>query len=226
MKKINIIYRGCNLENPNDSPRKGRPKGFDKRDCFDTLHRAISSCHCVGEIFIIMDGGRGYLSDHIESKGYTITYIDLKSNEKSLAYCYNLASNLQDGNNLYFVEDDYWHTEDALTIINEGVDYMGLVTGYDHLDRYTSTDDITYGKEYITLSQNRHWRTAESTTCTWACSAEVYSHIHNIASEELLEDRRFFRRVYMEKQIRLFTPIPAVTSHMMEDYGSPFFNYN
>ena len=223
--KLNIIYRGCNLENPNESLRPGRSNGFDKRKCFDTLDRAIKNYNYVDKIFIIIDGEKGYLSDYIESKGYDVRYIDVKSNQRSLSYCYDLAHSLEDNNNLYFIEDDYWHTEDALTIINEGVEQVGLVTGYDHPDRYTNNDDITYGNEHIVLSKNRHWRAAESTTCTWACSMKIFSQIYNIANEELLEDRRFFRKLYLEKNIRLFTPIPAVSSHMMENYDSPFFKF-
>jgi hypothetical protein len=215
MKKINIIYRGCNLESPNESLRTGRPKGFDKTDCFYTLHRAIENSTNIGKIFIIIDGDRGYLSDYIESLGYEIIYINVRSNEKSLEYCYDLASSLKDSNNIYFIEDDYWHTEDAIDIINEGVNDLGLVTGYDHLDRYVRNDDITFGQEKIVLTKSRHWRTAESTTCTWASSREVFNKISFIAKNELLNDRRFFRNLITNLNIRLFTPIPSVSTHLM-----------
>ena len=225
MEKINIIYRGCNLESPKDPLRKGRPEGFDKTDCFYTLHRTIENSNNIDKIFIIIDGDKGFLSDYIESLGYDITYINVRSNEKSLKYCYNLASSIPDSNNIYFVEDDYWHTENALNVINEGINNFDLVTGYDHMDRYTRTDDITHGKEYIKLSENYYWRTAESTTCTWAVSRALYDKVADIAKEELLNDRSFFRRLY-QSNIRLHTPIPAVSTHLMSDYISPFFKFN
>lgn len=223
--KLNIIYRGCNLESPNTPQRSGRPEGFNKIDCFYTLHRAIKNYNNINEVHIVIDGDKGYLSDYIESLGYKVTYVDFKSNEKSLKYCYDLASSIQDSNNIYFIEDDYWHTENALSVINEGINNFDLVTGYDHMDRYTRTDDITYGKDYIKLSENHYWRTAESTTCTWAVSRALYNKIENIAKEELLNDRNFFRKLY-QSNIRLHTPIPSVSTHLMVGYVSPFFKFS
>jgi hypothetical protein len=225
MKKLNIIYRGCNSENPNSPLRPRRPGGFNKIDCFYTLHRSINNSSDVNKVFIIIDGDKGYLSDYIESLGYEIIYVDFKSNEESLKYCYDLALNIDDEHNIYFIEDDYWHTEDAIHVINEGVNNFNLVTGYDHMDRYIRTDDITYGKEHIKISENHYWRTAESTTCTWAVSKEIYSKVANIAKEELLNDRNFFRRLYSHN-IRLHTPIPSVSTHLMIGGISPFFKFN
>lgn len=223
--KINVIYRGCNFENPNEPLRNGRPSGFNKTDSFYTLHRSIQYSKNIGQIYIIIDGDSGYLSDYIESLNYNIIYIKEKSNSLSLKYCYDFANLLEDNNNIYFVEDDYWHSENALDVINEGVNAFGLVSGYDHMDRYTQNSDITYGKEFIKLSENHYWRTAESTTCTWAVSKNIYKEIYDIASTELLEDRNFFRRLINEKNIRLHTPIPAVSTHLMNDFISPFFKF-
>jgi len=226
VKKLNIVYRGCNLEDPNTAQRSGRPANFSKIDCFNTLDRAIKNYDNVGKIIIIIDGARGYLSDFIQHAGYDVQYVSLNSNAKSLQYCYDVANQLDDLDNLYFVEDDYWHLPNALHIINEGVEMFGLVTGYDHRDRYTQQTDITYGQEYIFLSDSSHWRSAESTTCTWAASREVYEQIHTTASQHLLNDRSFFRTLITQNGLRLFTPIPAVSTHMMEDYISPFFICN
>ena len=223
---MNIIYRGCNLENPNETLRTGRPDGFDKTECFYTLHRSISKCKDISNVYIIIDGDTGYLSDYIEELGYNIIYIDKKSNESSLKYCYDFAYSLEDNNNIYFIEDDYWHLENALNVINEGINTFGLVTGYDHMDRYVQTDDITYGNEFIKLSENYYWRTAESTTCTWAVSKNIYKEVYNIARNELLQDRNFFRRLLVEKYLRLYTPIPAVSTHIYNGVISPFFNFN
>jgi hypothetical protein len=223
-EKLNIIYRGSNLENPIEALRDGRPNGFDKRNSFYTLDRAIKYSKQINKVYIIIDGDRGYLSDYIQSLGYDIIYINKKSNSLSLKYCYEFAKSL-DNNNIYFVEDDYWHLENALDVINEGINSFGLVTGYDHTDRYTRTDDITHNKESIKISENHYWRTAESTTCTWGISKSLYNEVFDIASTHLLEDRIFFRRLIIEKNIRLHTPIPSVSTHLMNDYISPFFKF-
>ena len=71
---------------------------------------------------------------------------------------------------IYFLEDDYLHTKNSLNILASGIQKYNLITGYDHLDRYTRTDDISYQNEIIEFYDTSHWRSVESTTCTWMCT--------------------------------------------------------
>jgi hypothetical protein len=138
---------------------------------------------------------------------------------------YDIYLNEFKNRDVYFVEDDYLHLPYSLSLIQEGVDRFNLVTGYDHTDRYTRIDDVSFQQESIVLGSTCHWRTAESTTCTWATrGGEWGEKIVNIAKQYLLEDRAFFRHL-INSQIRLYTPIPGCTTHMNANQLSPFTNW-
>lgn len=216
---LNILYRGCSLELESPPKREGRPFWFSKLKAFQTLHESILHANCDVKLIALMDGQSSQLTDMIQSYGYELHYINAGSNKKSLEYQLDYARNLDVGD-IYFVEDDYIHLPNAISVIASGVQKFGLVTGYDHMDRYVRTDDICYQKESIYFHDNVHWRTCESTTCTWAIRGDIYNMIYPVAKEFLLEDRAFFRYLYTNG-VRLYNPIPAVSTHIHVPHLSP-----
>jgi len=137
---------------------------------------------------------------------------------------YDLADKLT-GDWIYFCEDDYLHTPDAARVMVEGANKFEILSLYDHLDRYTRTDDRTTGKETVALSHSCHWRTAESTCHTWACSRACWSKIRDIARKHGANDRSFFYDL-IDAGVRLWTPIPARSTHCMKGYMSPLVNWD
>jgi hypothetical protein len=213
-KKLNIIYRCC--ENETSKPfRDIRPIWFDKLNCLKTFILSVEkNLDLIDNLIFLHDGPYGKLFEQIPKK-YEIQKISSNNNEDSLLKTFEIADSLS--GDIYFVEDDYLHLINSIFTIYHGIKNFGLVTGYDHLDRYTRSDDITRGKEYIAFSKktNCHWRTSESTCCTWACSRELWnSDIREIAYKFKLNDRDFFRYLFNEKNIRLWNPIPAVTTQV------------
>lgn len=211
---LDIIYRCCDAEvNP---PFKWvRPEWFDKIACLKSFINSINECKSyINKVIFVHDGPKGKLYDTIP-KDYEVICVDYKNNEKSLLETFKMADELK--NNIYFVEDDYLHLPHSIRYISQGVENFKLVTGYDHLDRYKRNDDITSGKESIAFSQktNCHWRSAESTCCTWATTKELWNGIvGEYAKYYKLQDRELFRNLYTKKYIRLWTPIPAVTTQV------------
>jgi hypothetical protein len=122
---------------------------------------------------------------------------------------------------IYFVEDDYLHLDKSINVIFNGVKHFNLVNGYDHLDRYIRDDDLTKDKESIAFlnSTNCHWRTSESTCCTWASTRKMWNLIKASARHYKLEDRKFFRNL-LKNNIRLWVPMPGVTTQV-DDKLSP-----
>lgn len=116
---------------------------------------------------------------------------------------------------IYYVEDDYLHLPHSIKLIALALPRLGLVTGYDHEDRYVRDDDLSFGKEKICfeLASQHHWRTAESTTCTFAISEAMRSKVQPFADKFKLVDRALFRKLY-KKGIRLWTPIPGLVTHV------------
>lgn len=226
-----IIYRGCNSEMQISQMKHNRPRWFDKRACFRSLISSINNAFTdVSKLHVILDGDDGDLTDYIERAvadlniiPFEIEKIQLKSNALSLNYVYDTYMSKYAGSTVYFVEDDYLNKPNAIEMIAAGADKFGLVTGYDHTDRYTRYDDAPYPLT-IRLCNNMHWRTAESTTCTWAARGDVAVRIVPEAKKYLLEDRTFFRSLIKSGHY-LYTPIPGVTTHMNEMQLSPNFDW-
>jgi len=221
---IDIIYRCCNAE-VDGNFKWIRPKFFDKIKCLNTFLKSVDHCSdVIGKVIFLHDGSKGRLYDNIP-KNFEIIEVDYRDNEKSLLETFKIADNLN--KHIYFVEDDYLHLEKSIHTIYNGVLNFKLVTGYDHLDRYTRTDDITMGKDYVAFSKktNSHWRTCESTCCTWACTRELWnSNMREAAYRFKLQDRGLFRYLTTGKNIRLWNPIPAVTTQVDQNL-SPCINW-
>ena len=212
--KLDIIYRCYNAEVEGNF-KWIRPDFFDKIKCLKTFLNAVDySSDVINSVIFLHDGPKGRLYNNIP-KNFEIIEVDYKDNEKSLLETFKIADRLN--NHIYFVEDDYLHLKNSINTIYHGVLNFKLVTGYDHLDRYTRSDDITMGKDYVAFSKktNSHWRTCESTCCTWACTRELWnSNLREASYKFKLEDRKLFRFLFSEKNIRLWNPIPGVTTQV------------
>jgi hypothetical protein len=175
------------------------------------------------KLHVIFDGEKGKLFNHINTYDCDVVCIDVKSNQRSLQYCYEYADKLD--NDIYFLEDDYVHKCESLDILHEGLVKFGLVTGYDHTDRYTRDDDVPRHQERIDVTESCHWRTGESTTCTWACTRSVYDKISSASKSFLLNDRALFRMIHSNLGIRLWTPLPGITTHCNKYFLSKFTSW-
>lgn len=228
MTDYTIFYRGCNSEI--NSPQKAdRPSYFNKKNCFnsliDNVYKEILSLGKTCSFHVLFDGEDNSLLDYINTFNFiNVHRMYLKNNSSSLINLYKIADTI-DTDNFYFVEDDYLHRKGAGKALTEGLGKFGLITLYDHMDRYTRSDDITKGKEEIQLTNSSHWRTSESTTCTWAASKEIYEKVNQRAKNLLLYDREFFRQNYLQNQIRLWVPIPGYSSHVHDPYQTPLVNW-
>jgi hypothetical protein len=215
MKSL-VIYRCCDSELDKKTFKIIRPDWFCKLKCFKSSIDYID--WDTTDFFVIYDGeeNSSFYKYIIGYEKVSIKRISVKSNRLSLLETFKYADAAFDNGYevVYFLEDDYLHTTNGINKILQGAQSFGLVTGFDHLDRYKRTDDITNGKDQIAFSKktNCHWRTAESTTCTWACNKEMWTKIRVDARNFELQDRRFFRHLYSEKGIRLWTPIPGVST--------------
>lgn len=217
--KMDVIYRLCESE---VSPpfKRIRPSWFNKIRCLETFLKSVeSNKDKIGSLIFLCDGKPGKLVDSIPSQ-YNKELANFRSNEKSLLRTFDIADSLS-SEIIYFVEDDYLHLEKSIDVIYHGANKLKLVNGYDHLDRYIRKDDLTLNQESIVFlnETNCHWRTAESTCCTWAATRTMWDAIKNSARHYKLEDRTFFRNLH-KNNIRLWTPMPGVTTQV-DDKLSP-----
>ncbi len=126
---------------------------------------------------------------------------------------------------IYVSEDDYLYANDSLLCLREYYEKFGdmsLVTLYDHLDRYTRTDDVTRGKEFIDITQSCHWRTCESTCHTFGMSKRIFDNHYDVINPQgtYRHDRDMYRTL-LTRGVRLWSPIPGKITHMHPIFYSP-----
>ena len=230
--KIDIIYRCCET----DTRGPARPKYFSKLNCLnnmlDVFKYADRPKGIEVDIIALHDGPIGPLHEQLEYCDVTIEKINVNDNAKSLELSLNLGAGLPETDIIYFLEDDYLHTDDAVSVLVEGfevsskVNSSNIITGYDHPDRYTRSDDVDRGQTHLFLGKLRHWRTGESTTCTWATTQKSFleDKICENALKFGLNDRELFRYLRTQGTI-LFTPIHCASTHCHEPFLSPFINW-
>ena len=224
--KIDIIYRCCE----EDTKLQFRPYWFSKLKSLKNTVNVFQR----SKIHIIHDGPNGLLWRYINKHSHqfeSINKINLSSNAQSLIYCYDFAEKLNT-DFIYFLEDDYMHTPDAEEVLIDGVltissNYQHSVfTLYDHPDRYARADDYDFGRTKLKLSQLRHWRSAESTTCTWGISFKQFVLIKDNAKYWNIRDREFFRYLYSEGTFDLWQPITGASTHCHKPFLSPLVDWD
>lgn len=216
---IAIIYRCCGAETNGDC-RPDRPEWFDKRNCFNSIYRQVRNDDRFS-MRIIYDGDT--LSNYIAQFGLPIFTIRNKSNEASFKTQLDYAEKLN-AEYTYFLEDDYLHRSGAVDALLDGFGRGGLFSLYDSPDRYSRTDDIPYPAR-VERGKICHWRTAESTTCTWAADRATIKQALPLAKECGLEDRLFFRRAQQELGLQLWTALPGFSAHIVKGEMSPCISW-
>jgi len=103
----------------------------------------------------------------------------------------------------YFVEDDYIHRAGARRALLEGAGAVGdYLTLYDHPDKY-SPQAYTQGAPRILVTSSSYWRTALSTTMTFAATVSTLR-----VDEEVLDK---FTSLEAVQSCRERSPVPGFT---------------
>lgn len=110
---------------------------------------------------------------------------------------------------VYFAEDDYFYFPNQFKkiisfIINDPE--VDFISPYDHLDYYTL--DLHKHSNYIKIFDNKHWRTANSTCCTFLTTKKTLQKtkkIFNLYSKGLAWDATIWLSLTKHKVFNLFT---------------------
>lgn len=220
---IDFIYRCCE----SDTKTQFRPHWFSKKMCLENL---VMTFQGQGyKFWAIHDGPIGPLYDMLQEYEFEIIKIEKQSNEYSLVTSLECGAYSQNSK-IYFVEDDYLHTKQGNRLLNEGFELLNntntFISLYDHPDRYVRTDDLDFGRTNVFAGKVCHWRTAESTTCTWATTKDAYEEFaYDLAMKHLLNDREFFRSA-LQMGKKLITPMPGASTHCHIPFLSPIVNWD
>ena len=211
MKTLSILYRACHHETTEQSVKNpSRPDFFCKKRCFKSFYQEFGNRNDV-DITVIFDGNETHeLAQYIlQFKIKDIIYLTEVGNKASLIYCYNLMSE-QESQYIAIFEDDYLWLPNSYHVLLDGLEKFGssgTISLYNHPDRVTRTDDITFGHEYVLCGKFCYWRTAESNTATFAISTDLFKKYHQEFLDCNIHDRLLFINLLKKYDLRHFTPI-------------------
>lgn len=206
------------MPNHDGTPRPvpKRPEWFDKWKCLANFVNVFADHN----ISIIADGlddsSKNRLSTEYSSKVREIEFVNFGSNAETFLYSLEKAIQLPSGGRVYFVEDDYLHHEGADEILEQGLDKSAYVSLYDHPDKYWDKNADKLCKVFMTA--DCHWRTATSTTMTfaghvgylrdnveifrkWCGGADRWTHDYQLFTE-------------LANTHGLITPLPGYATHL------------
>ncbi|MBB6111221.1 hypothetical protein SAMN05421821_11131 [Mucilaginibacter lappiensis] len=167
-----------NLYRISDAGReKEKITGATKINC---LKNFISVFGTEG-LFVFADNCSEGTIKQIKELGIEPVLINL-GNAGSFRHIVDFAlAKFNDNDQVYLVEDDYWHLPASKQALLEGLEIADYVTLYDHSDKYVSFSKKG-GNPYVTnnseksrvfLSHTCHWKISNSTSMTFATRLSV-----------------------------------------------------
>jgi hypothetical protein len=120
----------------------------------------------------------------------------------------------------YIVEDDYLHTENALTVLGDTLkNWDGFAVPYDYPDRYSNPKP-----SQIYVGLDRHWRTIDSSTMTVLARGYTWSSvIEQLQEAAPTSNDKVFEEIY--SKIPCINPLPGVASHLTDKHNSPLVDW-
>jgi hypothetical protein len=226
---IYIFQRHCNFSS--NSTGKVRPDWFSREGCFKNLVTTIDGRKDV-ELTIMFDGKP--TQDHfINNYNYNKVLQEGGTDGHSFLNVVDYVKdlNLKDTDIVYFLEDDYMHVPGWVDIMKEGfteimVDYITL---YDHKDKYFLPGYDSLQSKIIATS-SIHWRTAPSTTNTYACRFKTFLEHIDIhrnycdLQKGYTRDHDKFLKLW-EVGSNLVSCIPGYSTHVETPYLSPVVDW-
>lgn len=204
---LHILVRHCHFSEA--SAGKRRPKGFSREAIWNTLLENTTS-----KITVMLDSTEPHFTDNYPH----VVRFRGGSERESFLFCLEYAKKL-DGI-VVFLEDDYLVSKGWEEYIEDGLKFGDYVSLYDHPDKYlmySITSKIFKGK--------CHWRTAPSTTNSYACKVKTLiedfdTHAMYSQGKGVTNDHQKFLHLWHNGRT-LVTPMPGFWSHEEEGMQSP-----
>lgn len=217
--KIHIFYRHYNVEG---SDFRNRPEWFDFEKCFFNLLDTIQGKEV--DLHVIMDGD--YSANFIRKYAdrYILHPISAGSDKLSFFSTWQIARNtlIDDGDLLYFLENDYLHTHDWVQRVQNlflscgGLQYVSL---YDHGDKYFHPMYRNLMSR-IFVSVDHHWRTTPSTCGSFIIPKKIFEE--DFVEHTTIEgDHNKFLFLNSSKGRFVVTPMPGLSTHCLNTVMSP-----
>jgi len=209
-----VYYRICGVRSTNPSPifddNKFKQNELGLRSFVAAFKNVKPTVH-----FILDYCDQRYVDmlKRIVPFHYTYEATQLGINETCLRQ-YQLFEEQAD-DEVLFQECDYLWLPDSGQALLDALRVLPFVSPYDHGDKYLVDEKV-----YVKLVGDKHWKSTTSTTATFATTRK-----HFMDNKEI-----FYKHGYLDKARweeidiyakSLYTPIPALATHMVKDWLSP-----
>jgi hypothetical protein len=233
---MHIIYRLCDAEG------KNRPPWFSKQACLASCLKVFDPVTTDSSWHLICDD----VSTDTVTKAHELlgasecqfVFLHERDNAKACrrAMGYAVSLNVPPDEVLYFVEDDYLHSEGAYYAILDGLGGLGYdyVTLYDHPDMYQEPSPNILVSGHGEVSRVRcgdvcHWKSTKSTTMTFATTKQRlmkdWNLMRGFIKGKAPADFWMWRVLIEEQCARLGSSIPGYATHVEENNLSPLWNW-
>ena len=191
-----------------------RPAWFDKWSAL----RNFVNVFAYQDITIVADGVDDATWDKLNQlySNLDLQRTEFGSNAGSFLYCLDQAITLPENTSVYFAEDDYIHHEGSDLILEQGLAASAYVSLYDHPDKYWGGNAAKECR--LMMTEDCHWRTAGSTTMTFASTVQILKEDREIfqrwcgGDDKWTHDFQLFTELSMKRS--LITPVPGYATHM------------
>jgi hypothetical protein len=229
---VHIYYRLSDASND-----KVRPPYVTKDRCLHNFFAAFDAQRDNVTMIAdaVTDETMGRLSEFLPPS--RIIRTKNRSGSASFSLALDLASQLAPTSPVYLVEDDYLHDMRAPEVLFEGLSLgHGFVTLYDHPDKYMEPEaggnpQCAGGAENtrVYLTKSCHWKETNSTTMTFASTAEVLRRARRFMNPYLKgrtpQDFRMFLRL-RRKGFTVVSSIPGFATHGETRWLSPLRDWD
>jgi hypothetical protein len=227
---IRLFQLHCNFSEL--SQNKLRPEWFNREKIFDSLMLTLDE---RVEYTAFHDSGNGEIEDHfLQNKN--VNKISEKGGSGAQAFV-NLLNHVikQDYNDndiIYFLEDDYLHKPGWVDVLIDGFNYIeaDYYTLYDHPNKYYP-ELVDKFPAHLFVSPTAHWRTAISTTNTYACRFKTLKKHFDIHIQycdlvaKWVKDHDKFTHLWNIRS-NLISCVPGYSTHVEENMLSPVIDWS
>ena len=239
---MHVLYRISS-----NSYEKERLSFATKEYCLSNfIENVLTSSDNMTIIADCVDNKLKQTINNYENSNVKIIHEELGSNGASFRFQIDFATSLPDNEIVLFQEDDYlykpsgWPYQTCTTyheLSREALSFAHYVSFYDHPDKYLSPK--FGGNKFITdhgventgvfRTRNSHWKYTNSTTCTFATTADVIKQDQKIwklfCPGNHPNDFQSFLALGSRGRT-LATSLPGKATHTEKPWISPFFDHN
>lgn len=129
---------------------------------------------------------------------------------------------------VYFLENDYLHTENSYLALREGLRFGDYVTLYDHPDMYTNLRHRPQPCRVYSGTIS-HWRSAPSTTMTFATRAGTAQEDMRILLRWTKGRHPYDNEMFLNLRVKgrvLVSPIPSFSTHGETAFLAPRIDWS